>query len=179
MHDYNILFIKSILSNRMIKFVIFDFDGVFTDGKFYFGPNNFYSKSYYVRDKHALTMLKENNIQVGIITIDPYVSIEHAPPIFSKLDKHCIGCTKPKEVVLKEWIDEMNLDPSQVAYMGDDLPDIGSLNLINLNKGISACPADAVDDVKKIASFVSTKNGGNGAVREFAEYIIHKNSICD
>jgi 3-deoxy-D-manno-octulosonate 8-phosphate phosphatase (KDO 8-P phosphatase) len=153
---------------RMIKFVVFDFDGVFTDGRFYFGPNDFYSKSYYVRDKHALTMLKEQNVLTGIITVDPYVSVKCAPPIYERMDKVEIGCKRPKEEVLKEWIEELGLDSSEVAYMGDDLPDVGCLKLV----GLPACPADATDAARAVSKFVSNKNGGNGAVREFVEHLI-------
>ena len=56
----------------------------------------------------------------------------------------------------------------EVAYMGDDIPDICILEKVAL-KG---CPADAVDEVKEIANFVSSKNGGRGAVREFCDYIL-------
>ena len=56
----------------------------------------------------------------------------------------------------------------EIAYMGDDLPDICILEKVAL-KG---CPADAVDEVKKVANFVSLKNGGHGAVREFCDYIL-------
>lgn len=63
-----------------------------------------------------------------------------------------------------------NINFDEIAYMGDDLPDICILEKVHL-KG---CPNDAVDEVKAVANFISTKNGGRGAVREFCDYILKK-----
>ena len=109
------------------------------------------------------------DIKTGIITLDPYVSIENAPHIFPRLDKVCIASDKPKLDVLKEWCAEYNLELSEVAYIGDDLPDIPVLE----NVGFSGCPSDAVNEVKKVCDYVCTKSGGNGAVREFVDLILN------
>ena len=63
-----------------------------------------------------------------------------------------------------------NINFDEIAYMGDDLPDICILEKVHL-KG---CPNDAVDEVKKVANFIASKNGGRGAVREFCDYILKK-----
>jgi len=63
-----------------------------------------------------------------------------------------------------------NLTFDEVAYMGDDLPDICCLE----KAGLKGCPQDAVEEVKSIADFISSKNGGRGAVREFCDYILKK-----
>ena len=77
----------------MLKFVVFDFDGVFTNGKFYFDTNEIISKCYNCKDALSLELLKSNNIKCGIITNDKVISIEHAPHIFYRLDK--ISIYKP------------------------------------------------------------------------------------
>ena len=149
--------------------VVFDFDGVFTDGKFYFGNNQCVTKCYNAKDSWAIKLLNAKDIKTGVITLDPYVSIENAPHIFPRLDKACIVSDKPKLDILKEWCVEYNIDLSEVAYIGDDLPDIPVLK----NVGFSACPSDAVNEVKKVCDYICTKSGGNGAVREFVDLILN------
>ena len=76
--------------------VIFDLDGVFSDGMFYFDNQKNIKKSYNAKDAYSLKILKSNNIKCGIITNDKVISIEHAPHIFNRLDKVSIGSYKPK-----------------------------------------------------------------------------------
>ena len=159
--------------NSHIKFVVFDFDGVFSDGKFYFNNQDIISKSYDAKDAYGLTLLKNNNIKCGMITNDKIVSIEHTPHIYNRLDKVSIGEDRPKLEILNEWLKEYNFSLNEVAYIGDDLLDLEILKSV----GFSACPNDAIEDVKKIVNFISTKNGGEGAVREFVEQIIEKNKL--
>ena len=68
--------------------------------------------------------------------------------------------------------DDGNL--GQVAYIGDDINDLACMKLVKMNGGLIGCPMDAVDSVIEIADFVSKKEGGNGAVREFIEWIVSK-----
>ena len=112
----------------MINLIIFDFDGVFTDGKFYFNNNNtVVSKCYNAKDSYALKILNKNSIKCGIITNDKIVSIKHAPHIFDRLDKVSLGSDKPKLDILDTWLDEYGFTYQDVAYIGDDLPDIPQL----------------------------------------------------
>ena len=74
---------------------------------------------------------------------------------------------KNKLVALKEMMEEYNLDASEIAYMGDDLPDIAILREV----GLACCPNDAVHEVKDICHFISAKRGGRGAVRELTDLI--------
>ena len=151
-----------------IKFVVFDFDGVFSDSKFYFDNSNNIKKSYNAKDAYSLTILKRHNIKCGVITNDKIVSIKHAPHIFNRLNKTSLGSDKKKIEILDSWLDEYGLTYQEVAYIGDDLPDIPVLKKV----GLSACPNDAVEEVKKVSRYVCKKQGGNGAVREFVDLII-------
>jgi YrbI family 3-deoxy-D-manno-octulosonate 8-phosphate phosphatase len=155
----------------MIKFVVFDFDGVFTDGKFYFDNSNNMKKCYNAKDAYSLKILKEYNIKCGIITNDKVISIEHAPHIFDRLDKVSLGSDEPKLDILDIWLKEYGYSYKEVAYIGDDLPDIPVLEKV----GFSGCPNDAVDDVKKVSQYICKNKGGEGAVREFVDLIIKKN----
>lgn len=154
----------------MIKFVVFDFDGVFTDGKFYFDNENNVKKCYNGKDAYSLKILKQNNIKCGIITNDKIISIKHAPHIFDRLDKVSLGSDKPKLEILNSWLDEYGLSLNEVAYIGDDLPDREILQKV----GFSACPNDAVEEVKQVSQYVCKNKGGEGAVREFVDLIIKK-----
>ena len=158
----------------MIKFVVFDFDGVFTDGKFYFDNSNNIKKCYNAKDAYSLKILKEYDIKCGIITNDKVISIEHAPHIFDRLDKVSLGSDKPKLDILDIWLKEYGYSYKEVAYIGDDLPDIPVLEKVRY----SGCPNDAIDDVKKVSQYICKNKGGEGAVREFVDSII-KNNISE
>lgn len=163
---------------KHIKFIVFDFDGVFSDGKFYFDNKNNVKKTYNGKDSYALKLIQKHNIKCGIISKDKIVSIKNAPHIFGRLDKYSLGSEKPKIDILDEWINEYGFSYQEVAYIGDDLPDIEILKKV----GFSACPNNAVIDVKKVSQYICKNNSGDGAVREFIDLIIkkntHHNNIC-
>jgi YrbI family 3-deoxy-D-manno-octulosonate 8-phosphate phosphatase len=156
----------------MIQFIVFDFDGVFTDGKFYFDNNENVMKTYNAKDAYSLKIIKKYNIKCGIITNDKVVSIKHAPHIFDRLDKVSLGSDKSKLDILMIWLDEYGYSLDEVAYIGDDLPDIEVLEKV----GFSGCPNDAIDEVKNISQYICKNKGGDGAVREFVDLIIKNNS---
>ena len=155
----------------LIKFVVFDFDGVFTDGKFYFDNHQNVSKSYNAKDTYSLKILEDHGILRGIITNDKVVSIENAPHVFNRLNKWSIGSDVPKEDIISEWIQECGFAYEEIAYIGDDLPDIPVLKQV----GFSGCPLDAIDEVKYVCNYICTHKGGDGAVREFVNSIIKNN----
>jgi YrbI family 3-deoxy-D-manno-octulosonate 8-phosphate phosphatase len=155
----------------MIKLIIFDFDGVFSNSKFYFDNSNNIKKTYNAKDAYSLKILKKYNIKCGIITNDKIISIKNAPHIFDRLDKVSLGSDKPKLEILDIWLNEYGFSYQDVAYIGDDLPDIPVLKKV----GFSACPKDAVEKVKEVSQYVCKNKGGDGAVREFVDLIIKKN----
>lgn len=155
----------------MIKLIIFDFDGVFSNSNFYFDNSNNIKKTYNAKDAYSLKILKKYSIKCGIITNDKIISIKNAPHIFDRLDKVSLGSDKPKLEVLDTWLNEYGFSYQDVAYIGDDLPDIPVLKKV----GFSACPNDAVEEVKQVSQYICKNKGGDGAVREFVDLIIKKN----
>jgi YrbI family 3-deoxy-D-manno-octulosonate 8-phosphate phosphatase len=161
-----------------IKLVIFDFDGVFTDGKFMFCQNGNSSKSYNCKDAYALKMLKENNILSCIISHDTVVNLENAKHIYNRLNKISTGEIINKTIILDRFLSEFKLELgldinyNEIAFMGDDLNDYDLLKIV----GLSGCPNDAISKIKDICSFKSLYDGGRGAVREFVEHIIELNN---
>ncbi len=153
-----------------IKLVVFDFDGVFTDGTVIIDNQGIPTKTYNVKDGMGIYLLKKNNIQVGVIS--GYQENNSQNEILKRLKiEHVALNIKDKLSKLKEWCQELNINlKTEVAYMGDDLNDQMAIKEVDL----SGCPLDAVDEIKEIAKFKSTKKGGQGCVREFCDLILNK-----
>ena len=158
--------VKNDVKNYKIKFVCFDLDGVFTDGKIYVDEHK-HLKCYNGKDSYGLKLLKEKNIKTGLITAHDTPLLKNMEHIISRMDYLSSGNYNKKEI-LEQWKNELNIDYNEIAYIGDDLPDKEILELV----GLSACPNDAHDSIKDIVNFKCSKNGGEGAVREFIDYII-------
>ncbi len=151
-----------------IKLVAFDVDGVLTDGSLTFDENGHEYKTFNAKDGQGIVNLNNAGIITAIITARKNGTVEHRAKNLNIKELHQ-GC-KNKIATLDEIINKYNISYDEIAYMGDDLPDICILEKVSL-KG---CPADAVDEVKAVANFISSKNGGRGAVREFCDYILKK-----
>ena len=151
-----------------IKLVAFDVDGVMTDGSITYDENGTEYKTFNAKDGQGITNLNKAGIITAIITGRKNGTVEHRAENLKI--KELYQGSKNKIADLEEIMQKYNISFDEVAYMGDDIPDICILEKVAL-KG---CPADAVDEVKTIANFISTKNGGRGAVREFCDYILKK-----
>ena len=151
-----------------IKLVAFDVDGVMTDGSITYDENGVEYKTFNAKDGQGITNLNKAGIITAIITGRKNGTVEHRAKNLKI--KELYQGSKNKIADLEEIMQKYNISFDEVAYMGDDVPDICILEKVAL-KG---CPADAVDEVKAIANFISTKNGGRGAVREFCDYILKK-----
>ena len=151
-----------------IKLVAFDVDGVLTDGSLTFDENGHEYKTFNAKDGQGIVNLNNAGIITAIITARKNGTVEHRAKNLNIKELHQ-GC-KNKIATLDEIMNKYNISFDEIAYMGDDLPDICILEKVSL-KG---CPADAVDEVKAVANFISSKNGGRGAVREFCDYILKK-----
>ena len=149
-----------------IKLAAFDVDGVLTDGSLTFDENGHEYKTFNAKDGQGIVNLNNAGIITAIITARENGTVAHRAKNLNIKELHQ-GC-KNKIAVLEKIMQKYNLKFEEVAYMGDDLPDICILE----KTGLKGCPLDAVDEVKKIANFISAKNGGRGAVREFCDYIL-------
>jgi 3-deoxy-D-manno-octulosonate 8-phosphate phosphatase (KDO 8-P phosphatase) len=153
----------------MIKLVVFDFDGVFTDGTITYDSNGEIVKKYNCKDGMGLKLLKNMRIKVGVIS--GYKENNSQKKILEHLDIPFIKLNiDDKLYTLNSWCVDLSLNLNEVAYMGDDLNDLSVIK----NVGFSGCPLDACEEVKKICNFVSNKRGGEGCVREFCEYVIKR-----
>lgn len=154
----------------MIKYLIMDVDGTLTDGKIYMGHEGEMLKAFDVKDGCGIKDILPNH---GII---PIIITARESKILENRCKelsinHLYQGERDKIGRLKEILqDDTKL--SQCAYIGDDILDIQCMIPVKEAGGKIGCPADAVKKVKDIADFVSSKNGGDGAVREFIEWLI-------
>lgn len=152
----------------MIKLVAFDVDGVLTDGSLTFDENGHEYKTFNAKDGQGIVNLHKAGIITAIITARNNGTVEHRAKNLNITELH--QGSKNKIETLENIMKKYNINFEEIAYMGDDLPDICILEKVHL-KG---CPNDAVDEVKEVANFISSKNGGHGAVREFCDYILKK-----
>ena len=154
---------------KKIKLLLTDVDGCLTDGSVYYGPNHEKIKKFNMQDGMALKLLRENNILTGIISADNSEATRYRAEDL-KFDFIYINI-KDKLAKFEEILETNNLQKDEVAYMGDDIQDLCILNQVS----VSVAPNNAVDEVKKAVSHITQKSGGDGAFREYAEYIIKLN----
>ena len=152
----------------MIKLVLLDVDGTLTDGGIYRGNNGEELKRFNVKDGYAIVNAQKLGIEFGIITGRKSELVEIRSNELKI--KYLYQGISEKTVILEEIMQKTGLKKGEIAYMGDDLNDI----LIMKQSGLTGAPKDAADEVIQIVDFVSEKNGGSGAVREFVEYILKK-----
>ena len=159
-----------------IRFLIMDVDGTLTDGKIYMGDNGELFKVFDIKDGCGIKdILPQYNIIPVIITARESGILEHRCKELG-IDYLYQGIRNKKEK-LNEIIDEISKKDEYVytlsncAYIGDDILDLQCMMPIKHEKGAVGCPLDAVPEVSAIADFVSEKCGGNGAVREFIEWL--------
>ena len=143
-----------------IKALVVDVDGVLTDASLTFDEDGKEYKTFNAKDGQGIVMLNKTGFITAIITARLNGTVRHR---FNNLGmtKLYEGC-KNKIAALRELMAEYNLKEEEIAYMGDDLPDICVLKVV----GLPCCPNDAVEEVRQQAKFISSKNGGKGAVRE-------------
>lgn len=153
----------------MIKLVAFDVDGVMTDGSITYDNNGVEYKTFNAKDGHGLVSLHNSGVKTAIITARNSQAVTKRAEDL-KIDEVHQG-VKNKLETLDEILNKYGLEYSEVAYMGDDIPDICVLEKVE----IAGCPADAVEEVKDLVNFQASKNGGCGAVREFCECILKQN----
>ncbi len=155
----------------MIKLILLDVDGTLTDGGIYRGNNGEDLKKFNVKDGYAIVNAQKLGIEFGIITGKKSELVKNRSKEL-KIRYLYQGISK-KTVILKELMEKTGVKKEEIAYMGDDLNDIKIME----NVGFSGTPLDGVTETKTIADFISTKNGGEGAVREFIETILKKENL--
>ena len=147
-----------------LKMLIFDVDGVMTDAGMYYSESGEESKRFNSRDGLAIRNLNKLGWKTGIISHGININL-----IKRRADllgiSHVYAGNRPKTDVMAEWCNELNLSFSQIAFIGDDINDLPIIRVV----GFSACPADALNAVKKEVNMVLSSRGGDGAIREWID----------
>jgi 3-deoxy-D-manno-octulosonate 8-phosphate phosphatase (KDO 8-P phosphatase) len=154
---------------RRIRLVLTDCDGVLTDASVYYGPSGDELRRFSVRDGMGVEMLREAGIATAI------VSGENAASIRKRAEKlelpFCFLGIRDKAAHLAAILEETGLDVADLAYIGDDRNDLGILGQVGFH-GLAGAPRNAISDVRNAVHYVCEAEGGEGAFREFAEWII-------
>ena len=160
------LIIESELQKKLehIKLLILDVDGVMTDGGMSFTANGDEQKKFNTKDGMGIMKAMKNGLQIGIISSGFSDKIVKTRANMLGIDKCHVG-REPKMDILKNWMDQDTLSFEEIAMIGDDINDFDIMNKI----GVSACPADAVIEIKSISNIILQKKGGDGCIREFLD----------
>jgi 3-deoxy-D-manno-octulosonate 8-phosphate phosphatase (KDO 8-P phosphatase) len=156
-----------------IKLLLFDVDGVMTDGMVVVHGDGTESKRFHIRDGIAMVWAQRAGLTVGIL------SARHSPSTAQRAAQ--LGITLVHQGVSSkidtydQIVGDLVLNDDEVAYMGDDIVDLAVLRRV----GLAAVPADAVAEVKARAHFVSKWAGGAGAVREVVEMVLRARGMWD
>ena len=149
-----------------LKLLLLDVDGVMTDGRIIYDNNGGETKAFDVKDGHGLKLLQRAGFMVGIITgRKSAIVLRRAEELGIDI---VYQDAKNKLQPFTEIMSKYSLDPSEIAYVGDDVVDLP----VMLKVGFSATVADAVEDIKPFVDLVTERPGGRGAVREVCDYIL-------
>lgn len=149
-----------------VRLLILDCDGVLTDGGLYYGADGEALKRFDVKDGHGLVMARLVGLPAAVISGRQTRIVEVRGRELGFIAIH--GGSRDKREALSSICESQQLTPADCAYMGDDLNDLGPMAEV----GFSACPADAVPEVRQSALFVTQSAGGRGAVRELVELLL-------
>ncbi len=162
------------LLNRaaQIRMLAMDVDGVLTPSDITYLSNGEEIKTYNVKDGHGIWMLGKSGIVTAIITGRQSPINERRA---QELEINALfQGVKRKFPVLQQLADEHQIALHEIAYIGDDLPDLDILTQV----GLAACPKDAVSEVQAVCHFTTSKDGGRGAVRELADLILRAKGLA-
>jgi 3-deoxy-D-manno-octulosonate 8-phosphate phosphatase (KDO 8-P phosphatase) len=154
-----------ILLNKVTTFV-FDVDGVLTNGKILVTTEGEMYREMNTRDGFAMKYALLKGFKIGIISGGTNLGVKKRLEDLG-VNKVYLGIHE-KDIAFDDFVNSYNINPEEVLYMGDDIPDMSVMERV----GVATCPQDAVPDVKRIADYVSHKNGGDGCVREIVEQVM-------
>lgn len=151
---------------KNIKAFVLDIDGVLTDATIHVTESGEQLRRFNVRDGYAMQLAVKKGYLICVISGGKSESVILRLKGLGITEVH-LGITKKLEVYHK-FIHQHQLKAENVIYMGDDIPDMPVMNVA----GVSACPSDAVEEVKAISDYISAKTGGDGCVRDLIEKVL-------
>ena len=158
---------------RQIKLLLLDVDGVLTDGRLYYGNNGEELKAFDIQDGLGIKLLQRAGVQVGIITGRVSALLQRRADELGM--QPVVQGREDKLTALHELLQTLPVEMHEIAFIGDDLPDLAVINRVGL--GITVANGNAA--VAASALWQTSRNGGNGAVREAAEMILSAQGKLD
>lgn len=156
---------------KNIKIIVLDVDGTMTDGSIYIDNNGIETKAFNVKDGFSIVSAQKMGIRFAIITGRESKIVEKRAQELKISDVYQGVHNKIEK--LNELLKKYDLGYNNCAYMGDDINDIPAMK----KAAFVGVPSDGVEEVKTIAHFVSSKEGGKGAVREFVDFIMQSQGL--
>ena len=155
-----------IAKAKKVKLIIFDVDGVLTDGGIYIGENGELFKPFHCRDGFGITLAHSVGLKTAIITGRKSAQLSYRAKEL-KISAVLQGQMN-KRAAFRELQEKFSLAPEEFAYVADDVIDLP----VFVQVGFRAAVGDASEEVKTRADFVTKNFGGRGAVREVLEFIL-------
>ncbi|MFY0992371.1 KdsC family phosphatase [Halomonas sp. C05BenzN] len=158
---------------RRVRLLAMDVDGVLTDGRLYFQADGIEIKAFHTLDGHGIKLLKRAGLEVALITgrDSPMVSRRAA----ALGVKHVYQGVEKKLPRLRELCRQLDLELDQVAYCGDDMPDVGAIKRAGVGISVPGAPSY----IRKHADWVTERAGGHGAVREICDTLLQAQGHWD
>jgi len=158
---------KSIIEKcKEIEIVLTDVDGVLTDGGMYYSEQGDVLKKFHARDGMGVSLLRKNKIDTIVITKEKTKFVKKWSQKMNV--KKLFDGIKIKEIMIERICKQYNVEPKNLAYIGDDVNDIAIMKKC----GLSITPINSVKEVKKIADYISEIKGGEGVFRDVADLIL-------
>jgi len=152
--------------SQAIELILSDVDGVLTDGRLVFDNQGIETKRFHIRDGMGVRLWQKAGYRFGLVTLrSSHIVRTRAAEL---------GIEIVRQGAIDKWtsigqiLAELDLDLSQVCYLGDDLPDVLAIRKV----GLGVAVADACDEARKAADYVTNAPGGMGAVRETIEMVL-------
>jgi 3-deoxy-D-manno-octulosonate 8-phosphate phosphatase (KDO 8-P phosphatase) len=158
---------------RQVRLAAFDVDGVLTDGALYYTDAGEEFKAFNVQDGHGIKMLQDSGVAIAIITSRSSKLVANRARNLGIT--HLYQGVHDKRAAMDELLRSLALDWTAASYMGDDVIDLPVLRRCGLAASVPEAPAL----VRRHAQYVTRAGGGRGAVREFAEFVMHAQGTLD
>jgi len=157
----------------MIRYLIIDIDGTLTDGGIYYDDTGNELKKFCTKDGTGIILTRSAGITPIVLTGRECKATTRRMTELGVTDLN--QNVKDKAEWIRGWMTKNAIKKEEVGFIGDDVNDLGSMRLC----GFVACPADAIDEVKEVADYIATVDGGYGVVRDVIKYILKNEGMWE
>jgi 3-deoxy-D-manno-octulosonate 8-phosphate phosphatase (KDO 8-P phosphatase) len=151
---------------KHIKAFVLDVDGVMTNGLLLVTESGEFLRQFNIKDGYALQLAVKQGFKIAVVSGARSKGVEHRLRGLGITDIY-LGLDS-KTAAYNEFLEKNGLLPEQVLFMGDDIPDLELMKMA----GLAVCPADAVEEIKALAHYISPRNGGDSCVRDIVEKVL-------